>query len=260
MRKLKEKIKKIPILGKLFIELFFFVKPNRKLGYWIKRYLDSDSSNIVQIGSNDGKTGDPVYDLLRQNTAWKALLVEPVPYLFKRLKANYKNNPRFAFENVAINDGQVQTFYAIKPEASISIPELPHWYDQLGSFHKANILKPFKGQLEPFIEEIELQGITLETLFSKHSLKTVDLLHIDTEGYDWNILSQLNLEKYAPILIIYEHKHMNKVERRQSIEFLSQDYFIFNFGSDYLAIRQNAFKKSDHYLLKQKQVIPTAGL
>lgn len=36
---------------------------------------------VVQIGSNDGMTADPLYCILHEHPSWKALLVEPVPYL-----------------------------------------------------------------------------------------------------------------------------------------------------------------------------------
>lgn len=256
--KIRQKIKNTPVLGELFIKLYFLIYPNKKLGYWIHRYLKNDAAMLVQIGSNDGQSGDPIFEALHQHKQWKALLVEPVPYLFERLKANYASDSRFTFENVAINDGQMQSFYAIKAEAKNHIPELPPWFDQLGSFYKENILKHFKGRLEPFIEEIKLQGLSLNDLFLKHSLKSVDLLHIDTEGYDWNILKQLKLDAYTPTLIIYEQKHLSKEEKNQSIQFLHSDYFIFDFGTDFLAIKQTIFKKKDSYLFKDKQVIPLA--
>ena len=46
---------------------------------------------FVQIGSNDGKTGDPIYELVSKNQHWKGVLVEPVDFLHRKLKANYSN-------------------------------------------------------------------------------------------------------------------------------------------------------------------------
>ncbi|MBK7697246.1 MAG: FkbM family methyltransferase [Saprospiraceae bacterium] len=42
---------------------------------------------------------------------------------------------------------------------------------------------------------------------------SIDLLHIDTEGYDWEILKQLRLAKYFPRPIIFEHKHLSPSKR-----------------------------------------------
>jgi hypothetical protein len=40
-------------------------------------------------------------------------------------------------------------------------------------------------------------------LFERHSLNAIDLLHIDTEGADFKVLSQLNLNKYRPKVILH---------------------------------------------------------
>ena len=225
--KLRNKIKKLPFIGNLFIRFYFFMKPERKLGYWIKRYISSKKGFLVQIGANDGKTFDPIYRSLVKNTNWEALLVEPVPYIFNQLKQNYPSHSRFRFENVAINDGTSQVFYSIRREAEDNIENLPYWYYQLGSFEKENILKHFDGLLEPYLEPIMLKGLTLKDLFLKHNLGYFDLLNIDTEGYDWKILSQLDLVKHSPTLIIYEHKHLSDRERAQSLRFLEKNYHVF---------------------------------
>lgn len=254
MKTIKEKVKKIPVLGKISLKIYKKLFPEPKLNFLIQRYLSHHKTTIIQIGSNDGKTGDPIYSLLQKNEQWKAVMVEPVPYLYKRLKSNYPNDPRFIFENTAINHGSMQTFYSVKQEAKNQLKDLPPWFDQLGSFYKENITKQLNGILEPYIEEIQLQGITLNNLFKKHDIKSIGLLHIDTEGYDWKVLSQLNLEKYKPILILYEQKHLPKSQRVQSIAFLKKDYVVYDFSSNYLAINKKVLKRKDKRALQKKKI------
>src|SRR5688500_19325979 len=69
---------------------------------------------FVQIGSNDGKTGDPLYEYIKE-CKWKGILVEPVPYLFEKLKQTYRGFEGLLFENSAIDtkDGY-RTFYRIE--------------------------------------------------------------------------------------------------------------------------------------------------
>lgn len=56
----------------------------------LKEYA-SNTSNIkfIQIGSNDGMHGDPVCEYIKRD-GWQGILVGPVPYLFEKLKKNYK--------------------------------------------------------------------------------------------------------------------------------------------------------------------------
>ncbi len=210
---------------------------------WIDAVFKNQKIQIVQIGSNDGKSKDPLFDLIQKNTNWQALFVEPVPYLFERLKANYGDDPRFTFEKVAINDGSQQTFYSVKEEAKNHIPDLPVWYDQLNSFDRENIVKHLDGALEPYIVETEIEGITLQKLLSKNQIQQVDLLHIDTEGYDWKILSQLDFKQYQPNVILYEHRHISEEERKASLNFLKRKYRIYNLGGDFICISKTKIKK-----------------
>src|SRR5207245_6466419 len=51
---------------------------------------------VVQIGSNDGVANDPINESLRARR-WSGVLVEPIPYLFERLRANYEGVPAVRF-------------------------------------------------------------------------------------------------------------------------------------------------------------------
>jgi hypothetical protein len=41
----------------------------------------------------------------------------------------------------------------------------------------------------------------------------VDLLAIDTEGYDWEILRTIDLARWHPRVLIYEHYHLDDADR-----------------------------------------------
>ncbi len=208
---------------------------------WIESIFKETNINVVQVGSNDGVSGDPLYKLLKKNVGWEALFIEPVPYLFEKLKANYENQPRFKFENVAINNGSYQTFYSVKNSAKLEIPNLPKWYDQLGSFYRENITKHLNGILEPYIIESRIKGFNLPDILKINKVKSIDLIHIDAEGYDWVILSQLNLNQFSPKAILFEHKHLKIEEKQKSLKYLNQhNYTIFELGCDFIGIKMNS--------------------
>src|SRR5271157_3744519 len=68
---------------------------------------------FVQIGANDGVCCDPIREYVIKSH-WRGLLVEPVPFLFRRLVENYRDEPQLIFENVAVapHDGAM-TLYTV---------------------------------------------------------------------------------------------------------------------------------------------------
>src|SRR5262245_52875544 len=56
---------------------------------------------FLQIGSNDGSQLDPLRFAIRRYR-WRGIMVEPVPYVFARLKQNCGSLPGVILENVAV--------------------------------------------------------------------------------------------------------------------------------------------------------------
>lgn len=216
-----------------------FLRDERYPPYWINRVLGGRSAFLVQIGSNDGKTGDPFFPLLKNNQQWRALFVEPIPHFFKKLQQNYPDPTRFQFENAAINGGEVMPFYWLDPKVNEAIPDLPYWYEQLGSFSRDHIVNQVKPQVESFIRSETVEGISLPELLERHRVEAMDILHIDAEGHDWKILSQLDLERFHPTFILYENHHLSEKEKSEAADFLSDHYYHFKAGIDAFAVSKH---------------------
>jgi FkbM family methyltransferase len=203
---------------------------------WIASALRDDTNAcVVQIGSNDGMTQDPFHSLLLRHSGWSALLVEPVPFLFDRLKKNYPSESRFQFADVAVgaSDGSMP-FYYVAPEARTALPHLPPWFDQLGSFNREHITSHFQGaDIRPFIVETSVPTTTLASLFKRHHICQISALHIDTEGHDWIVLQQLDLKQYSPKVILFEHNHLTAAAKAAAIAMLQPDYDLTDLGRDY---------------------------
>lgn len=216
-----------------------YLKDPRMVGYWFDLIIGGGRAQLVQIGSNDGKTGDPLYPLFQKYPAWRGLLVEPIPYIFAKLKANYPDGIRFDLANVAIGEDGKMPFYYVDKAAVNDLPDLPYWYDQLGSFDRGHIIKELDGVLEPYIRSMEVESLPLTTLLDRHSVTTIDVLHIDAEGYDWKVLQQLDLKRFKPRFILCEHHHLKLEERKAALAFLKADYTVFEVGIDWLAARKD---------------------
>lgn len=216
-----------------------FLKDPRFPPYWIHKVLGGQSAFLLQIGSNDGKTGDPFYPLLQRNLQWRALFVEPIPFFFDKLTTNYPDTSRFSFEKAAINEGEAGTFFWLDPAMYREFADLPYWYEQLGSFSREHIVQQVDAKVLPYLTSAPVRGLRLVDLLERHQLEKIDILHIDAEGYDWKILSQLDLSQYRPLFILYESHHLSPEDQGAATSFLQQYYEHFYVGIDAFAVRKD---------------------
>jgi FkbM family methyltransferase len=193
---------------------------------------------LVKVGSNDGVQGDPLRKLIQENNQWLVLFIEPVKAIYVRLMQNYSGSA-YRFENVAIADQSgTRPFYYVSDAIKAAIPDVPFWYDQLGSFDRNHIIK-LDRTFEPFIIMEEVPCDTLAGVLEKHGLTSLtDLIHIDTEGYDYEILKQIDLSARGPKAILYEHKHLTHADKAAAEALvLAGGYKLKRFASDTLAVR-----------------------
>ena len=145
-------------------------------------------------------------------------MVEPVPYVFERLRANYDGIDRVAVENAAVaeHDGTLPFFHLAEAEGA-ERERVPEWYSKVGSFSREQVLS--HGDEIPGLEErivrTEVPALTLESLCAKHGVERIDLLVVDAEGHDRRIVEQLDLDRRRPRVLVYEHLHLSAGDRRE---------------------------------------------
>ncbi|HEX4665501.1 MAG TPA: FkbM family methyltransferase [Chthoniobacterales bacterium] len=182
-------------------------------------------ARFLQIGANDGLTGDPLYPLLqRPGTRWRGVLVEPVAHLFAQLSERHGHNPALRLEQAAIAESNGTTLIhrlAVAPSDSL-------WLDQIPSLDPGLLRQNAEqfGQMDAAIVREEVSCYTVATLLRHHMMNRLDLLVIDAEGMDWRILRQFDLRELEPQLILYEHQHLTAEARGEAHQFLVH----FNYG------------------------------
>lgn len=184
---------------------------------------------LVQIGANDGQTEDPVHDLVRRYKL-RGLLVEPQPRAFRNLCENYRDQEQLEFENCLLGSADgTSTFYAVREQ----IEGLPFWLYQSASLDRsvvANALRVFrecKGvsaipeDYESLIESLAVPSITWEKLLQKHGVSQVDVLVVDTMGFDFEILKLFPFQLMKPSIIHFEHSMLSPADQRAALTFLA---------------------------------------
>lgn len=191
---------------------------------------------FVQIGSNDGDKYDPLKDRIA-SSRWRGVMVEPVPDIFDRLAARYDGHPRIALECAAVGTRSgPQTFYRLRRASEEELECLPRFYDALGSFRRDVLASHVEEipDIEARIEEIAVPTLTFDELCERHHVQNLDLLHVDTEGYDLEILRTVDLQRRRPRMLVFEVHHLTEGERSEAAMLLREaGYVWFEEGLDW---------------------------
>lgn len=208
-------------------------------------------ATFVQVGANDGDARDPIRTQIERRH-WRGIMVEPVPYVFARLEKRYGNHPRVQLEMAAIAEQPgFLPFYHLR-EADEG-EEVWSWYHALGSFKRDVVLshKTLIPDIEDRLTEIEVPCVNFNSLCERRGLERLDLLQMDTEGYDYQVLRSVDLDVWRPRLIVYEHHHLPPEERRAARELLTeQGYLTFEHGLDTAALDSTRLGTADKALRK----------
>ena len=207
---------------------------------------------VLQVGANDGVTNDPIFPFLRSYSS-RAFLIEPQPDVFERLRMNYSGITNATPIQVALEhtDGQVR-MYRLAPGKEPKYRELhPHASNPSGftSFDRDHVrgalLAKFPryfedADVDEWIDEFFVEGVTFATLRQRCDIDRIDLLQIDTEGYDYEILRMVfeSPERILPRMVNYEVRHLSEYDRRAAVCLLRENgYSYFHHGHDLCAFR-----------------------
>jgi FkbM family methyltransferase len=194
----------------------------------------------VQVGGNDGILADPMYEFLRRHSnSVSGLVVEPLPHLFAALEQNYQNFSGVRLRKVAIHasKNEMQMYY-VDPRkitkanshlAGIASFDPDHW-KRTGLVTADQILSQ-PVPCRPLMDVI-----------SEESLEDMDVFITDTEGYDFHVLSALDLDRTRPSVVRFEHGLKNSLMTRsqfnQVVEKLTNfGYHVIKEDYDATAIR-----------------------
>lgn len=203
-----------------------------------------DSLRFIQVGANDGVFGDPLrkYILTR---GWRGILCEPQDDVFAALQRNYADiADRLIFEKVAVNRTSESLVLYRAPDIGVSPDKaMPHALTVTsGSPH---VVAHQAGVAERDLVKIVTPAMTLDALVERHGFAGFDLLQIDVEGFDFDVLSSLSLDRHRPALIQFEHGHLKPNILSEASHFLGRHGYLLDYGgrsTDSLAMPREFFE------------------
>jgi FkbM family methyltransferase len=157
---------------------------------------------FVQVGANDGVFRDPLFEFVTSHhDQVSGLALEPMRETFQQLQANYAKFPHVTPVNAAIHTTEKQLdIYKVDPDYSGKLPE---WVRGIASFDPEHH-KSLDVPAEAIITE-SVRCLTFDELLSEYDVEHIDLLQIDTEGYDAEIIKSIDFSKTRPSIIRFEH-------------------------------------------------------
>jgi FkbM family methyltransferase len=164
---------------------------------FILNHFGSYKGTLLEIGSNDGRTLSNSLAFI--DNGWQAHLIEP-GHTFQLLQQLHENNPRVSCHNFAIGGKFVDsmTFYESGAHviggsdtglvSTLDFEETERWRRQGVEFTERKV------SVHPFSHLWDLMGKC-----------TIDYISIDAEGFDFDILQQINLTEVGCKALVIEH-------------------------------------------------------
>jgi FkbM family methyltransferase len=220
--------------------------------------LNLENKTVIQIGSHIGDSiNDPIFNKIHKTT--KLFLIEPIPYIFEKLKDNYKNkhpeNKNITYINKAVSNfiGEIELS---SPSQNNDFSKLPFWASQISSINPNHALKIIPNLI---IDKIKVNTTTINDLINNYKIDKIDLLHMDTEGHDYDIIMNYDF-KIKPEKILFEHKYTDgtsKTGRKyqkilKKLNLLDYEFISKNNDDTLLELKKNIDIKDDIYTVSNK--------
>jgi FkbM family methyltransferase len=160
--------------------------------------------SFIQIGANDGVMNDPIFKFIEKNkNRVSGFVLEPLPDIFSTLVTNYQSFPKIKPLNLAIHNSETEMLlYRVKSE---HLSKVPAFARGIASFDPNHWKKTSLVPNPDYIESEIVKCISYSQLLRDNEITKIDLLLIDTEGYDYDILSRIDFGYLKPRIIRFEH-------------------------------------------------------
>lgn len=182
----------------------------------ILNYFGNFVGSFISVGENDGTTFSNVRALALNG--WRGVCVEPSPKAFERLKKLYEGSENIYCYPYAIGDHNGKAImHESSALCSINDIALVSTFDRKETERWKPHIVPGTRQGVSF-EDVEVQMFRWKTFVNRLKIKTFNFVSIDCEGFDLEILKQMDLTGVKCICLEWNGKPELKSEFEKPLE------------------------------------------
>lgn len=199
----------------------------------------SQPTTFIQIGAADGLLHDPFREFILQKNL-RGLLVEPLPFQLVRLQRNYACKRGVNFAQCAVSYPPRKLDLFILSEAFLAVHPNRDVLALQASTSREQFIESLRGcgvtGVDDNIVSVQVPGFTVEQLMDQNHLSSCDCMFLDLEGYEPEVLLNMDYTCVQPKLIAYENIYLGtrSAEVRRHLE--KMDFRLFDFPQDTVAV------------------------
>tara|TARA_Y100000590_G_scaffold450721_1_gene590845 strand:+ start:252 stop:965 length:714 start_codon:yes stop_codon:yes gene_type:complete len=227
----------------LILSIFDYINKKKILNFFKLRL--SYIYTIIDVGGHKGETFD-LFDKNFKIENYYAFEASPINFKFlekKKIKANKKN---FKVFNNAVGDNVNEVdFYQLDESSSSTLNEIN---ENSNYYKKKNFLINFLSFKKPKTIKFKVKPILLSEFIKSNNITKVEILKIDTEGYEYRVIKGLK-DKISMIDYIYFEHHYDDMIKKGYTYSMIHSYLKKN-GFEKIFKLKMFFRKSFEYVYK----------
>ncbi len=234
----------------LFLLNFFDFFHKKKIKNFFKKTKIKNFNLIFDVG---GHKGESLNFFLKNFKVKKIVSFEPSSFNFENLReCSIKLQSRFSnttilIENVGV--GNKKEKKKLKQHFESSSSTLNDFNENSAYFKRKNLLLNIK---ENIFKEIEINIITLNDYINEKNIPKIDLIKIDTEGYEFEVLSGLGEKLSIVKFLMFEHHYDDMLQKKYTFSDVSNLLKKYNFTKIYKL--RMPFRKSFEYIYINEKI------
>ena len=164
---------------------------------------------FIDVGSHHGETIKifSKYFIIKKLFAFEA---SPMNYQYLKKKIKISKYPSVEMFNKALGEKKEKLFLNQFKETQ-STTFLSFNQNSKYLLRKKKILSPYSENF--FLKKIEINVERLDEFLQNKNIKVIDILKIDTEGFDFNVIKGLGNKIFQTKYIYFEHHFDDMIEK-----------------------------------------------